>query len=200
MKRIGKWFLRLLSAGLILALAVAALPYAGKLMVLLCPTPDPAYTTTLLKREMAKVGKLSCMEYTDTGVAAASTSALLLGEVQRVSVPYEYKISFGIDLDKVEISHENGTILLKLPPVSMLHDSFIVTGDAQIKDFWLPLSQSRYQRILDDQAASCRKEILSNEDLMAQAKEATAEKTVALYRQLLESESFSVPAVKVLWQ
>ncbi|MBQ8537350.1 MAG: DUF4230 domain-containing protein [Clostridia bacterium] len=200
MKRIGKWLLRLLSAGLILALAVAALPYAGKLISLLCPTPDPVYATTLLKREMAKVGKLTCMEYTDTGIAAASTSALLLGEVQKVSVPYEYKIALGIDLDKVQITHEEGAILLTLPEVVMLHDSFVVTGDAQIEDFWLPLSQSRYQRILDDRAAACREEILSDKNLMAQAKGATEEKAVALYRQLLENESLAIPVVNVQWQ
>ncbi|MBQ2701319.1 MAG: DUF4230 domain-containing protein [Clostridia bacterium] len=199
MKRIGKWLLRLLSAGIILAIMVAALPYAGKLLGFLLPTPDPVYATTLLKREMAKVGKLTCLEYQDTGIAAASTSALFLGDVQRVSVPYEYTIALGVDLEKVQISIEDNGVCLTLPPVMMLYDSFNVTGEAEIEDFWLPLSQSRYQKILDNQAAASRLEILSDQELMARAEEATIDKVTALYRQLLAAENLAAPQVKVIY-
>lgn len=188
MKRIGKWCIRLLSTALILALVIAALPYASRMLGLLFPQADPVYTTTLLKREMAKVGKLSCLEYQDTGVAAASTSALFLGEVQKISVPYTYQIALGVDLNQVSFSPQADRIVLRLPTVEMLYDSFTVSGEAEIHDFWLPISQAGYQAFLDDQAAACRQAILSDSQLMAQARDAAVEKLAALYAQWLQDE------------
>lgn len=199
-KRIGGWFVRIFSSAAIMAVMIALLPYATNLLGLLFPMPDPIYASTLLKREMAKVGKLTCMEYKDTGIAAATTSALLIGDVQKVSVPYEYTIALGIDLEQVKITAEKDHIALTLPPVGMLYDSFNVTGDAQIEDFWLPLSQSRYQKILDDRAAACRQEILSDETLMQKASQATLEKVTGLYEQLLESERLAAPQLKISYQ
>ena len=197
MKLIGKWLLRIVSSAAIMALMVALLPYATNLLGLLFPNPDPIYATTLLKREMAKVGKLTCMEYKDTGIAAATTEALFLGDVQKVSVPYEYVIALGVDLEQVKISATEDSVVLTIPPTQMLYDSFNVTGEAQIEDFWLPLSQSRYQKILDDRAAACQKDILTNEDLMEEARKATHEKVAALYRQLLENEHLAPPSLKI---
>ena len=65
----------------------------------------------------------------------------------------------------------------------MLFDSFQVTGAPQIEDFWYRLSETQYQKMLDEQAAACRSAYLENDALMQEAWAAACETLTGLFQQ-----------------
>ncbi len=146
--------LRIVSAALIIALTLALLPYATRLIGRLWP--DPARTTRvseILKRELATSARLEMITVDDTGVLTSTVNAALIGEVQRVSIDYTYHASIGIDLEKVEVSARDGILTLRLPPFEILSDDLTPTH-VERADFWYPLTEKRRQQLLSEERAA----------------------------------------------
>lgn len=195
MKRIGTYFAKIIATALVICLVVVCLPQIKTLVEALFPgVSGSAYTTaTLLKREMQKMGKLTAVEYTDTGVLVSTIPAALIGDAQKVSIPYSYQISFGVNLADIMVrADEDGSLTFFVPSVVMINDKLTVTGKAEVYDFWIPLTDERYQQILDEQAATLRESYLSNADIQAQAWDATVEQLRTLFSKWISSETVGV--------
>ena len=156
MKKIGKWLLRVLATALGIILAVTLLPYAKTWVTALLGQLNYTQISQTLTHEMREVGKLTAVEYSDTGVMEATTEALFLGTVQRVSVPYQYDISLGIDLEKAVVEAGESSITVYLPDAELLSDKLTATDDPTIDDFWNLLTEKRYQAMLTSQEEKCR--------------------------------------------
>lgn len=166
MKAIGKWFLRVLATALGIILAVTLLPYAKTWVASLLGQINYSQISRTLTHEMREVGKLTSVEYSDTGVMEATTEALFIGTVQRVSVPYQYDISLGIDLEKAVVEAGEDSITVYLPDAELLSDKLTATDDPTIDDFWNLLTEKRYQAMLSAQEEKCRLVYADDADIM----------------------------------
>ena len=175
MKRLGKRILKIVALALAIALATALFPYARDLLNAWLPQGKYRRAAVLISHEMEKAGELTAVRYIDREMMEATTNALLVGTVQRVKAPYTYEIGLGISLSQVEVKGTEGGITISVPPVEVLYDSFQVTGDPQIEDFWHLLTQNRYQEMLNAQAAACREKYVQDETCMQAAWKAACE-------------------------
>ena len=185
MKKLGKKLLRIFSLAIALCLAAVIYPYASQWLSAVLPKGKYDRETMLISHEMEKAGELTAIRYTDQELMEASTKALLVGEVQNVKVPYTYEIGLGLRLADVRVETGENGIILKVPDAQMLYDSFKVTGSPEVYDFYhlYPLNETRYQEMLDAQAAACRESYLQNAGCMEEAWNAACEQIKALVSQ-----------------
>ena len=183
MKRLVRWFLRVAALALAIALAAALFPYARDWLGSLLPQGKYERTSTLLAHEMEKAGELTAVRHMDTGRMSTRTDALIIGTVQQVTVPYAYEIGLGFSLSDVRLTPDEAGITVQVPPVRVLYDSFQVTGDPEVKDFWYRLTEAQYQKMLNDQAAACRAGYESSTEFMEEAWDAACEALEKLFSQ-----------------
>lgn len=181
MKRLFKAVLRVIALALAIILAVTLLPYARNFLRQYLPQGKYDQTSARLTHEMQAVGELTAVRHRDTGVMVATVDALLVGTVQKVSVPYAYEIGLGLRLDDVKLTPTENGITVSVPDAAMLYDSFTVTGEPEVSDFWYRLTENRYQQMLDGQAAACRAEYLEDAVCMQQAWDAACDQLAALF-------------------
>ena len=192
MKRFGKWLLRVLATALGIALAVFIVRYGWEWVNGSILGGKYRRATEIISHEMLKGGEMTSLKYSDQAVMESSTRALLIGDVQKVTVPYAYEIGLGIRLDQVTVEAKEDGVAVTVPKARMVYDSFQVTGEPKVSDFLYPLSESRYQEMLNEQEKECREKYLSNEEYLdaawdeacalirAQAEQWTGEKELNL--------------------
>ena len=192
MKRFGKWLLRVLATALGIALAVFIVRYGWDWVNGSIVGGKYRRATEIIAHEMLKGGEMTSLKYSDQAVMESSTRALLIGDVQKVTVPYAYEIGLGIRLDQVTVEAKEDGVAVTVPKARMVYDSFQVTGEPKVSDFLYPLSESRYQEMLNEQEKECREKYLSNEEYLdaawdeacalirAQAEQWTGEKELNL--------------------
>lgn len=156
-----KRFLRWIAGVLGLVLALALLPYASRWLHALLPDPGKAYNVSAtLSQKLEASARMETNRLAVDGVLVSSVNALLIGEVQHVQIAYAYEASLGIDLTKVQVRPEGGTIVLRLPSLEILSDSLTPTHiDRQ--DFWYPLSEKRRAQLLEDERIARREKHLA---------------------------------------
>ena len=166
---------KIISTALVLALTIAFLPRITRLAGRLWP--DPARTervSGLLSHELTESARPETLQVDDRGVLTATVQAALIGEVQRVTVDYDYHASIGIDLTKAGVSAEGGVLTLTLPPFEILSDSLTPTKIDR-KDFWYPLTEKRRTQLLNQEktvrAEAALQEAETSEDLWKRTEE-----------------------------
>lgn len=174
MKKLLQWLSRTVAAALSLVLAAVLLPYASRWASSFLPDLSGAAlnTSILLSHQMQESARLETTVVEDEGVLNATTSAMLLGTVQSVTIQYVYRASLGIDLRKVEMRLQGSRITLLVPEVEILSDS--LTPVQVVKDdFWYPLTEERRQKLLQDELVGCRERCLAEYAASADAWENT---------------------------
>lgn len=156
-----RFLLRIVSTALIISLVLVFLPRLTRLAGRLWP--DPARTkrvSELLSHELKDSARLETLTVDDQGVLTATVQAALIGEVQRVTMDYDYHASVGVDLTKVRLSAEDGVLTLYLPPFEILSDSLTPTH-VDRQDFWYPLTEKRRAQLIEEEKASRADAILA---------------------------------------
>ena len=164
-----RFLLRIVSTALIISLVLVFLPRLTRLVGRLWP--DPARTervSELLSHELKDSARLETLTVDDRGVLTATVQAALIGEVQRVTMDYDYHASVGVDLTKVRLSAEDGILTLYLPPFEILSDSLTPTH-VDRQDFWYPLTEKRRAQLIEEEKASradaILAEVISSDDV-----------------------------------
>jgi len=164
-----RFLLRIVSTALIISLVLVFLPRLTRLAGRLWP--DPARTervSELLSHELKDSARLETLTVDDQGVLTATVQAALIGEVQRVTMDYDYRASVGVDLTKVRLSAEDGILTLYLPPFEILSDSLTPTH-VDRQDFWYPLTEKRRAQLIEEEKASradaILAEVISSDDV-----------------------------------
>ena len=183
MKRLGKKIAGVLCSALTIMLVMTCYPYVKPFIADLLPKGRYDRATMVISHEMEKAGELTAVRYTDQELMESSTSALFLGEVQNVKAPNTYEIGLGINLADVQLTAGDEGVTVAVPAVEMLYDSFRVTGSPEVKDFFHPLNEARYQEMLDAQAAECRAKYLSDTQCLEDAWQAACESLERLISQ-----------------
>ena len=174
---------RVISLALVLCLAAALFPYVRDLVGNMLPGANYQRISTLLTHEMEQVGDLIAVRHRDTGVMEAGMQALLVGSVNSVKAPYAYEIGLGISVKDVELTPEEDGITVSVPAARVLYDSFQITGEPEISDFWHLLGEENYQRLVDDQAAACRREYEDDPEILEEAWRAACGELSRLFAQ-----------------
>ena len=149
-----RFLLRIVSTALILSLALFFLPHLTRLAGRLWP--DPVRTeraSEVLRRELSHSSRLETLVVDEEGVLTSAVEAALSGEVQRVTVHYDYHASIGVNLEKAEVRPEGGSLILALPAFEILSDSLTPT-QVDRQDFWYPLTEKRRSQLLEEERAS----------------------------------------------
>lgn len=95
--------------------------------------------------------ELVVLEKTITGQETVTQKALLLGNVQEVVVPYDYSLSFIIDLSLARVTAEDGAIVVRLPdPVASYGKLNVDKNQVKKYDWLLPVTTERYAEILSE--------------------------------------------------
>ena len=178
-----RWLIRVISAALIISLVLVFLPRITRLVGRLWP--DPARTvrvSEILRHELTESARLETLKTDDQGVLTASVQAALIGEVQRVTIDYDYHASIGIDLKKVQISSAGGVLSLTLPPFEILSDSLTPTK-VDLSDFWYPLTEKRRNQLLSEEREKRAAAALSE----AETSEEIWQKTVETLKGLIDT-------------
>lgn len=164
MKRIGRFLIRVLALALAILLVILGYPVLKGWVSSLLPQAKYEQISQLISHEMEVAGEMTVVRHADTGLMTASTNALILGEVQSVKVPYAYEVGLGFKMADVRLEPGEDGIAVYVPAIDILYDSFEVTGEPEIRDFWYRLTEQRYQEMLDEQARKCRAEYEENDD------------------------------------
>lgn len=193
MKKIAKFFIRILAMALLICLVIAFLPGITQLIRSWIPGlgGGVALNTNTITRQMREIGELASLECTEEGTFTASLPALIIGEAQRVTVPYAYRIDFGIDLDGISLRAAENKLYITLPSARILHDELTVTGKVDVFDFFYPLTEERYQQILNEQTVTLRKAYEDNPEYFSNAWHASCEKVRQLLLSLLDQDADS---------
>lgn len=187
LKRLGGWLLgkawRIVALALALTLAAALYPYARDLVRSRLPRGKYTVASEIIRREMRDAGDLVALRHTEEGVMDAGMEALIVGRVNSVRAPYAYEIGLGFSLRDVEVTPGEDAIRVDVPDTGMVYDTFRITGDPEISDFWQLMGESDYQRLVDGQAASCRQSCLESAEIMERARQSAREELQRLFSQ-----------------
>lgn len=168
MKKILLYIGKLFALALVVILLIAYWPQITAFVGTLLPGvgANTKVDREVLLREMQAMGKLTVAEHTEKGILTATLPGLILEEAQRVTIPYEYRIGLGIDMEQAVVSLTDSEIEVILPPVEMIYDNLLVTGEVEVQDFLFPLTEKRYQEILDTEAQRLRAAHLENSETL----------------------------------
>ena len=146
-----RFLTRIISAALLITLVIIFLPRLTRLVGRLWP--DPARTTRvseIIRHELQSTARLEVLTVDDQGVLTSTVQAALIGEVQRVTIEYDYHASIGVDLNQVQVETDGGTISVILPEMEILSDSLTPTK-VDRQDFWYPLTEKRRNQLLEEE-------------------------------------------------
>lgn len=182
----GRWIRRTIRLMVLLGLITLGVLYfnpISRFLTALINGVDYTATADLLSHEMESVGELITLRGTDTGILTGTIKAKFLGTVSEISVPYEYEIGMGIKLEDVELRPMETSLTVLVPRAQVLYDSFRVTGETTGSDFLGQATNSRYQKLQDEQHQKCRQGYENDPDYLAQAWDSACEQLKSLFSQ-----------------
>ncbi len=198
MKKLGQWALRTVSAAVVIALLIVLLPRISALVA--AWWPDPAKTRrveAVISSELAASERLETAALSQERVAVHTVDALLLGEVQRVTLRYRYDASIGLDLREAVCRAEGGVLTLSLPPLTILHDS-LTPLETEVQDFSYALTEKRRQAIWEEERQKCRDAFLADGEAQAKARGDTERAIRGLLEKWMDAGEGRVP-LRIVW-
>lgn len=190
MKKIISFLVKIIALLLVILLLVTFWSeISGFLRNVLTNTGKNVLETSQISHELKEVGILISRQYTDSGILVSTLPALIIKEAQRVTIPYEYTIDYGVDLEQASIrAVDEGLLMVSLPPAQMIHDALRVTGEVEVVDFLYPLTEARYQQILDEQTETLRQAYLDDPTHAQAALETAQDKVRGLLESMLDAQ------------
>ncbi len=165
MKKVLRWFLKILGTALTALLVLALFPYATRFLARIMPDEGAAAirASAVISQQLETAARLETLSVKEESVLDHKINAAFIGTVASVTVRYEYAASFGIDLKDVEMRVENGVLTIVLPPPALLSDS-LTPLEAYRDVAWYPyFDDNDYQRLLDTERAARRERYLTGE-------------------------------------
>ena len=196
MKAFIRWLGRIVASTLILVLTLALLPHAARLLSYIMPDESGATirASAIISTRLKESSRLETLQVSQDGVMYHQIMAAFIGPVADVNVEYRYDASFGVDLSKVVIKRTGSTLTFYLPECEVLNDSLTPIESVR-NDWWYPyLSDSDYDRMLEQERLLRREEFLSgqNSQQLWAATVNALDKTFAVWMQEVDGRiSFS---------
>ena len=193
LKRAGRWagrkIVAVVSAALIIALVIALLPYARLLVGKFLPGINFAVETKLLSEKMEEIGGLVSTEFSQEDQITAEEN-LLFQRTFFFSAQYLYKIGFGVKLSDVKLTPREEDILVELPEVTALYESFDRVGDKQLYDPTRILEkdrttgqEDRVDRLEREHREACHEKYTADPQYTEQAREIVVKQLTEWFEQ-----------------
>lgn len=140
-----KHLLRLL---LCLVIALALVRFGPNIYVRFFGEGNARWFSERFTEALREKNELVVYEIETTGQETVSQDAWLLGTVQKVEMPYTFRMSFTVDLSRATIEVEENQIKVHVPSPEPGYQKLIVADEKVRKVDWLyPLTPERYAQI-----------------------------------------------------
>ena len=191
MKKFTKFCKRLLQLLLLVAVLLAAVRFGPSLYAKLFTTGNIQWISERFSEELKDKNELLVFETTLIGKETVSQNAWLLGTVQKVQVPYEYVISFAVDLSQSNVQRSGNVIEVFIPLPQPIHSKLAV-DDAQMKktDWLYPLTPERYADIKTEIENKLYEECSANQDYVDAAWSSAEKNMKSLFLAVVEQANF----------
>ena len=137
---------------------------------------------------------------TITGRETVSQSALLLGTVQEVSIPYAYSVSFVINLSQCTVAANGDTMEVYLPAPEAAYSKLTVDDDnIEKRDFLRPLTHQRYAEIINELESKLYLEASTSPENLEAAWDSAVKNMEKLYLDFVQESGKAIsPQIKII--
>ena len=143
-----KVFKRIISMAVSLALAVALVYFGPGLYVRFFGEGNARWISERFSETLREKNELVVYEIETTGQETVSQDAWLIGTVQKVEIPYTFRMSYTVDLSYAVIEVEETSIHVKVPKPAPAYQKLSVEEENVRKVDWLyRLTPERYAQI-----------------------------------------------------
>ena len=162
MKKIGKWFLSIISITIVIILVILFLPYANQLFHLIIPdiTGEINAQSRILEQKLESSNRLEVTTVEEEGILEAKTNVIILGTVGKTTIRYRYTASIGIDLSDVSLVPDSDRIIFYLPDPVVLNDG-IEALEVNKKNFFSHAIDKSTETLLDEQKKKCLEQYMT---------------------------------------
>lgn len=148
MKRLIK---RILSIVIALVAAFCGVRFGPSLCIRFFGEGNTQWISQQLSESLREKNELIVYEVETSGIETVSQNAWLIGTVQKVELPYQFSMSFTVDLSLAEVEILDGEIEVRLPYPKASYPKLVVDKDGMKKTDWLyPLTPERYAEIVTE--------------------------------------------------
>lgn len=139
---------RLIKLVVCLAIAVALVRFGPSLYVRYFGDGNAKWLSERFTEALREKNELVVYEIETTGQETVAQDAWLIGTVQKVELPYTFRMSFTVDLSNAVIAVEDNRIEVYVPTPQPGYQKLTVNDDRVRKVDWLyPLTPERYAQI-----------------------------------------------------
>ena len=183
--------IRHLAKFLLLAVVVLALIYLAPYLYNRFFYPGSTqWISERFSEKLEEKSELVVYEVTLAGKETISTTAWAIGPVQVVQIPYEYTLSFAVNLSHSRVEAlGNNTIEVRLPPPRALFSySKLMVDEGNVKKYdWLyPLTPERYAGMKEEIERKLYDECAANPDYLESAWKSTEKRIETDFHDLAE--------------
>ena len=159
-RRVGLWFLSIVSRALVIVLVILFLLYGRPLYRLLSGVTGQIRTqSAILEQKLESSQRLEVTSVDEEGTMTADTSVIILGTVGSTTIRYRYTASIGIDLSKVIMTADTDRIIFALPEPEVLNDG-IEALEINRRNFFSKAIDKSVEALLNEQRLNCRDQYL----------------------------------------
>ena len=161
-RRIGLWFLSIVSRAFVIVFVILFLMYGRPLYRLLSGATGQIRTqSAILEQKLESSQRLEVTSVDEEGILTADTSVIILGTVGTTTIRYRYTASIGIDLGKVILTTDTDRIIFALPEPEVLNDG-IEALEIDRRNFFSKAIDKSVEALLNEQRISCREQYLKD--------------------------------------
>lgn len=155
MKKAILGLFRFLGKAVLIVLVIAMLPYVGRFLADMIPdnSSNVVSSAQIISQKLDAAQFLTTLEVKTTGSLHITDSVILLGEVQNVTIAYEYTGGFGIDLSKVYTTLSGGKVVVEVPEFQAINGGMRVLSETDSTFQLKSMNADRRQKSLDAEQA-----------------------------------------------
>jgi len=136
---------------LLLVLAAAAVRFGPYIYVRYFGEGNAQWISERFSVTLREKNELVVYEIETTGQETVSQDAWLLGTVQKVEIPYTFRMAFTVDLSRASVEVEENLIKVSIPAPVPGYQKLVVDDQKVRKVDWLyPVTPERYAQILQE--------------------------------------------------
>ena len=194
-----KFIKRLFGFVVCLALAVALVRVGPYVYERLFGGADTQWISEQFSQTLREKNELVVYEVEVTGQETVTQDAWLLGTVQKVEMPYTFRMSFTVDLSLAVVSALDDGVEVRVPPPVAAYPKLIVQED-QVRTYdWLyPLTPERYSAIKQETEDRLFSDYGANEGYLSSAWDVTVRNLESLFRSVAEQRGGADCAIRVV--
>jgi len=197
-----KFFKRFFTLLLCFALAFALVRFGPNLYIRFFGEGNARWISERFAETLREKNELVVYEIETTGQETVAQDAWLIGTVQKVEMPYTFRMSFTVDLSSADIEVEENLIHVRVPaPVAGYQKLTVEDSNVKKVDWLYPLTPERYAKIKQEVEGRLFAEYSANEAYQQNAWDVAVRNIENLLKPVVNQNLFgSIYEIKVSQQ